>query len=63
MKSIRVFLVTVILAVVTLFSFISALRGYETSLQEVERMLMFVEEPTAQTWQSEEDAAAWPAVL
>ncbi|MBT7169304.1 MAG: two-component sensor histidine kinase, partial [Porticoccaceae bacterium] len=38
MKSIRVFLVTVILAVVTLFSFISALRGYETSLQEVERM-------------------------
>ena len=38
MKSIRVFLVTAILAVVTLFSFISALRGYETSLQEVERM-------------------------
>lgn len=36
MKSIRVFLTTAILAVVTLFSFISALRGYETSLQEVE---------------------------
>jgi two-component system sensor histidine kinase QseC len=34
MKSIRVFLVTTILAVVTLFSFITTLHGYQTSLQE-----------------------------
>ena len=38
MKSIRVFLVVVILAVFTLFNFIAALRGYQSSMQEAEQL-------------------------
>jgi len=38
MNSIRVFLVVVILAAITLFSFIAALRGYQSSMQEAERL-------------------------
>jgi len=38
MKSMRIFLVSTILAVVTLFSFITALRGYQTSLEEADRL-------------------------
>jgi len=38
MRSIRVFLVVVILAVITLFYFISALRGYQSSMAEAERL-------------------------
>ena len=38
MNSIRVFLVAVILAIITLFYFIAALRGYESSMQEAERL-------------------------
>jgi two-component system sensor histidine kinase QseC len=38
MNSIRVYLVVVILAAITLFSFIAALRGYESSMQEAERL-------------------------
>lgn len=34
----RIFLVSTILAVVTLFSFITALRGYQTSLEEADRL-------------------------
>lgn len=36
MKSIRVFLVAVILSVVVLFNFIAALRGYQSSMKEAE---------------------------
>lgn len=36
MKSIRVFLMVVILAVFTLFNFIAALRGYQSSMQQAE---------------------------
>lgn len=38
MNSIRVFLVVVILAVITLFWFLSTLRGYQSSMQEAERL-------------------------
>ena len=38
MKSIRVFLVVVILAVITLFYFVAALRGYQSSMAEAERL-------------------------
>lgn len=38
MNSIRVFLVAVILAIITLFYFVAALRGYESSMQEAERL-------------------------
>ena len=38
MNSIRVFLVVVILAVITLFSFLAALRGYQSSMLEAERL-------------------------
>lgn len=38
MNSIRVFLVVVILAVITLFYFIAALRGYQSSMLEAERL-------------------------
>jgi len=37
-SSIRVFLVVVILAVITLFYFIAALRGYDSSMEEAERL-------------------------
>jgi len=37
-NSIRVFLVAVILAVITLFYFVAALRGYHSSMQEAERL-------------------------
>ena len=38
MKSIRVFLVVVILAVITLFSFVAALKGYQSSMEEADRL-------------------------
>lgn len=38
MNSIRVFLVVVILAVITLFYFIAALRGYDSSMLEADRL-------------------------
>lgn len=38
MNSIRVFLVVVILAVLTLFYFVAALHGYRSSMQEAERL-------------------------
>ena len=38
MSSIRVFLVVVILAVITLFYFIAALRGYQSSMLEADRL-------------------------
>jgi len=38
MKSIRVFLVAVILAVITLFNFMAALKGYQSSMDEAERL-------------------------
>lgn len=38
MNSIRVFLVAVILAVFTLFNFVAALRGYQSSMQEAEQL-------------------------
>lgn len=38
MRSIRAFLVVVILAVITLFYFVAALRGYQSSMAEVERL-------------------------
>jgi two-component system sensor histidine kinase QseC len=38
MNSIRVFLVVVILAVITLFLFLAALRGYQSSMLEAERL-------------------------
>lgn len=38
MNSIRVFLVTVILAVIVLFYFIAALRGYQSSMLEADRL-------------------------
>jgi two-component system sensor histidine kinase QseC len=38
MKSIRVFLVAVILAVITLFNFVAALKGYQSSMDEAERL-------------------------
>lgn len=38
MNSIRVFLVVVILAVITLFYFVAGLRGYQSSMQEAERL-------------------------
>jgi len=38
MNSIRVFLVVVILAVIALFSFLAALRGYQSSMLEAERL-------------------------
>ncbi|MEJ2401725.1 MAG: ATP-binding protein [Xanthomonadales bacterium] len=38
MNSIRVFLVVVILAVITLFLFLAALRGYQSSMIEAERL-------------------------
>ena len=38
MNSIRVFLVVVILAVITLFYFLAALRGYQSSMLEAERL-------------------------
>lgn len=38
MNSIRVYLVVVILAAITLFSFIAALRGYQSSMQEADRL-------------------------
>jgi len=37
-SSIRVFLVVVILAVITLFYFVAALRGYQSSMEEAERL-------------------------
>jgi two-component system sensor histidine kinase QseC len=37
-KSIRVFLVTVILAIITLFSFVAALKGYQSSMAEADRL-------------------------
>lgn len=38
MRSIRVFLVVVILAVITLFSFVAALKGYQSSMDEAESL-------------------------
>jgi len=38
MKSIRVFLVTIILAIFILFSFVAALKGYESSMREAEKL-------------------------
>lgn len=38
MKSIRVFLVAVILAVITIFNFMAALRGYQSSMEEADRL-------------------------
>jgi two-component system sensor histidine kinase QseC len=38
MRSIRVFLVVVILAVITLFYFVASLRGYQSSMAEAERL-------------------------
>ncbi|HET6564757.1 MAG TPA: ATP-binding protein [Xanthomonadales bacterium] len=38
MNSIRVYLVVVILAAITLFSFIAVLRGYQSSMQEADRL-------------------------
>ena len=38
MKSIRVFLVAVILAVITLFSFVAALKGYQSSMDKADRL-------------------------
>jgi two-component system sensor histidine kinase QseC len=38
MNSIRVYLVVVILAAITLFSFVAALRGYQSSMQEADRL-------------------------
>ncbi len=38
MNSIRVYLVVVILAAITLFSFLAALRGYQSSMQEADRL-------------------------
>jgi len=38
MNSIRVFLVATILALVTLFTFVSALRGYQSSMQQAEQL-------------------------
>jgi len=38
MKSIRVFLVAVILAVITLFSFVAALKGYQSSMEEADSL-------------------------
>jgi two-component system sensor histidine kinase QseC len=38
LNSIRVFLVVVILAVMTLFTFVAALRGYQSSMLEAERL-------------------------
>lgn len=38
MISIRVFLVTVILAVIVLFNFVATLRGYQSSMQEADRL-------------------------
>ncbi|MFT5140666.1 MAG: two-component system sensor histidine kinase QseC [Lysobacterales bacterium] len=38
MKSIRAFLVVVILAVITLFSFVAALKGYSSSMEEADRL-------------------------
>ncbi len=38
MKSIRVFLVVVILAVFTLFNFIAALRGYQSSMEKADQL-------------------------
>jgi two-component system sensor histidine kinase QseC len=38
MKSIRVFLVVVILAVITLFNFVAALKGYQSSMDEADRL-------------------------
>jgi len=38
LSSIRVFLVVVILAAITLFSFLAALRGYQSSMLEAERL-------------------------
>ncbi len=38
MKSIRVFLVVVILAVITLFSFVAALKGYQSSMEEADSL-------------------------
>ena len=37
-KSIRIFLVTVILAVITLFSFVAALKGYQSSMAEADAL-------------------------
>jgi len=38
MKSIRVFLVVVILAVITLFSFVAALKGYQSSMEQADHL-------------------------
>ena len=38
MNSIRVFLVVIILAVITLFSFVAALKGYQSSMEEADRL-------------------------
>ena len=38
MKSIRIFLVAVILAVITLFSFVAALKGYQSSMAEADAL-------------------------
>ncbi len=38
MKSIRVFLVAVILSIITLFIFVAALKGYQSSMQEADRL-------------------------
>ena len=38
MNSIRVFLVASILALVTLFVFVSALRGYQSSMHQAEQL-------------------------
>lgn len=38
MRSIRIFLVVVILAVFTLFNFVAALRGYQSSMQQAEQL-------------------------
>ena len=38
MKSIRIFLVVVILAVITLFNFVAALKGYQSSMDEADRL-------------------------
>ena len=38
MNSIRIFLVTSILALVTLFTFVSALRGYQSSMDQAEQL-------------------------
>lgn len=48
MKSIRVFLVSIILAVITLFSFVAALKGYNSSMVEADSLFDKQLQDTAQ---------------